>query len=405
MKRFLVLIFISHLCTSLSSQITITRADYTLSGVISDTFMFRDIEIGNLAIPQRGGNRTWDYTGIIDSISTTKLANTPATASALPPYFSDATFAPSRVRPPFGAYSIIDSLFRRLDSTGLYNLGFARGTGAFSVTTQTGGTSDSLWFLPRVTRFPIIPYLVKLPMTSTTVSKVLTIDTVPYRLKWLSAGYTAAAPANINHLRRVEYATEVVGWGTLRLRNPVAGRPNLEFGVLFERFSELRQDSFFLNGAPMPKRVLDSFRLIQGNRDTTTIQYNLRGIGFRRGILSFVMSANESYIITANRVIEPSKNLLINNEDLVANDVPVTVFPNPITEGVNLEFDKKTNGVWHAAIYNEMGQIIDLQTIKAAQGKTTHRVVLEKSLPSGTYFVQILDETSLVRGKGRFVKM
>jgi Secretion system C-terminal sorting domain len=403
MKRFFILISICLFCSTTYSQITITRAGYTLSGVISDTFIFRDIEIANLSIPQRGGNRIWDYTGIIDSISTTKIANTPTTPSALPPTFKDATFVPTRLKPPFGVYSIIDSLFRRVDSTGLYNLGLSRGSGAFLVTAQTGGASDSLWFLPRTTRFPIPACLVKIPMTSTTASKIMTIDTVPYKLKWASAGY--ATPANVTHIRRVEYATEVVGWGTLRLRNPVAGRANLEFGVLFERFSELRQDSFFLNGALMPKRVLDSFRLEQGKRDTATIQYNLRGIGFRRGIISFVMSPNESFIITANRVIEPTKGLQTNNSDLVSNDVPISVFPNPTTEGVNLEFDKKTNGTWQVMVYNETGQIIDLQTINAIEGKTTHRILLDKSLPSGTYFVQLLDEMSLVRSRGKFLKL
>lgn len=405
MKRSLLLAFLVHICSFAFTQITINRADYTLSGVSIDSFMFRDISIAGLNIPQRGGNRVWDYTAISDSNITTKIANIPATVSSLPSYFKDATFVPSRVRPAFGTYSIIDSLFRRLDSTGFYNLGYSRQSGAFNIATQTGGSSDSLWFLPRTIRFSPIPYLVKIPMTSTTLSKVMTIDPVPYRLKWLSLGYTSANPANIIHVRRVEFTTEVVGWGTLKLRNPVVGRPNLEFGVLFERYAELRQDSFYLNGAPMPQRVLDSFRLVQGKRDTTTIQYNLRGLGFKRGILSFVMSANEAYILSANRIIERSKNLLDGTRDLVSNDIPMTVFPNPITEGVNIEFDKKSNASWHIVIYNDMGQIIDNQTNNAPQGKVNHRLNLDKSLPSGTYFVQVLDELSLIRSSGRFVKL
>ena len=405
MKRSLLLLLLVHFFSLSFAQITINRADYTLSGVSIDSFMFKDISLIGLNIPQRGGNRLWDYTAISDSNITTKLANIPATVSALPPYFKDATFVPSRVRPPFGTYSIIDSLFRRLDSTGFYNLGYSRQSGAFNIATQTGGSSDSLWFLPRTIRFSPVPYLVKIPMTSTTLSKVMTIDPVPYKLKWLSLGYTSANPANIIHVRRVEFTTEVVGWGTLRLRNPVVGGLNLEFGVLFERYAELRQDSFYLNGAPMQQRVLDSFRLVQGKRDTTTIQYNLRGLGFRRGILSFVMSANEAYILSANRVIERSKNLLDGTRELVSNDIPLSIFPNPVTEGVNFEFDKKSNGEWHILIYNEMGQIIDTQTNNATQGKVSHHVNLDKSLPSGTYFVQIVDELSLIRSSGRFVRL
>ncbi len=400
MKRALLILFFVPLFTMAFSQITIKRDDYTVSGVIRDTSKYRDITIVNLAIPQRGSNRIWDYTSIQDTISSTNQVNTPATT--LPPYFSDATYF-FRPRPSFGAYSIVDTQFLRLDTTGYYILGFSRGSATVLINAQTSGFSDSLWFLPRTKRFVSPPYLVKLPMTSTTLSKALTIDTMPYQMTWASAGYTTKA--NVNHIRRVEYTTEVVGWGTLRLRNPVIGRPNLEFGVLFERYAELRQDSFYLNGAPMPQRVLDSFRLVQGFRDTASIAYSLRGLGFKRGILYFKMSSNEAYIAAANRVIEPSMNLQTGSKDLASYDVPLTIFPNPVTEGVNLTFDKKTNGTWHIMTYNEVGQIIDLQSISAPKGTISHRIALNKSLPSGNYFINILDESSLIRSNGRFVKL
>lgn len=403
MKRSVLILFFVPLFTMAFSQITIKRADYPLSDIVVDSFVYRDIGITGLTIPQRGANRLWDFTTIKDTNKTTTLYNTPAIPSSLPSYFKDATFVPSRIRPTFGSYSIIDSLFRRLDSTGVYILGYSRGAASVLITAQTGGNADSLWFLPRTKRFTPSPYQVKLPMTSTTVAKVLTIDTVPYQMKWVSAGY--ATRANINHIRFAEFTTEIVGWGTLRLRNPVVGRPNLEFGVLFERYAELRQDSFYLNGALMPQRVLDSFRLVQGKRDTTTIQYNLRGIGFRRGIINFVMSNDEAFITAANRVIEPTQNLLAGSQDIASYDVPLTIFPNPVTEGVNLTFDKKTNGTWHAMIYNETGQMIDLQSISAPQGNVAHRIALDKSLPSGHYFINILDESSLIRSNGRFVKL
>ncbi len=403
MKRFLLFLFFVSFFTMAFSQITIKRADYPLSDIVVDSFVFRDIGITGLAIPQRGSNRIWDFTTIKDTNKTTTLYNSPAVSSSLPAYFKDATFVPSRIRPTFGPYSIIDSLFRRLDSTGVYILGYSRGSSSVLITAQTGGSSDSLWFLPRTKRFTSPPYQVKLPMTSTTVSKVLTIDTVPYQMTWASAGYTTRA--NINHIRFAEFTTEIVGWGTLRLRNPVIGRPNLEFGVLFERYAELRQDSFYLNGAPMPLRILDSFRLVQGKRDTTPIQYNLRGIGFKRGILNFVLSVDEAFITAANRVIEPTQNLLSGSQDIASYDTPLTVFPNPVTEEVNLTFDKKTNGTWHVMIYNEVGQVIDLQSISAQQGNITHHVTLDKSLPSGNYFINILDESSLIRSNGRFVKL
>ncbi|MBL7814533.1 MAG: T9SS type A sorting domain-containing protein [Saprospiraceae bacterium] len=400
-QLFTLLAFVTFMSTLAVSQITIYRADYTVSGVVSDNSIYRDIGTIGLNIPQRGAGRIYDYTSIKDTITTTNQVNTPAAAASLPALFKDATFL-FRPRPTFGPYSMIDSQFLKLDTTGYYLLGYSRASTQVSISAQTGSTGDSLEFLPRTKRFTNPPFLIKFPMMSTTVSKILTIDTVPYKIKWVSAGYPTATPAT--HVRRLEYTTEVIGWGTLRMRSSIVGNPNLEFGVLFERYAELRLDSFFINNTPMPKRILDSFRLVQAAKDTA-ITYNLRGIGFKRGILQFRMSKEEAFITGANRVIEPSMNLLSDTKDLVSNDVVLTIFPNPITEGVNLEFEKKSNEDWQAVIFNEVGQIIDIQTITSSQGKVVHSVALNKSLPTGTYFVNILDERSLIRSKGKFVKV
>jgi hypothetical protein len=398
MKSILIIFFQIVISATIFSQITITRADYTVSGVVADNTVYRDISIVGLAIPQRGANKIWDYTTIKDTTTIRTTVNTPAVAAT----FSDATFV-SIPRPSFGIYLFADTLYRRLDATGLYILGHRRGDrAAANIATQTGGTNDSIIALPITSRYANPPFLLKFPMTSTTFSKVLVLDTLPYQLKWAAAGY---APADVLDVRRYEYTTEVIGWGTLRLRNPVIGREPLEFGVLFERNTELRMDSFFLNGATMPKRVLDSFKLVQGKRDTASVLYNLRGIGAKRGILSFTMSNDETVITTANRVIEPNLNLQTGTRELLNNDVPLSIFPNPTTEGVNFEFDKKTDGDWQIVIYNEVGKLIDYQTIKSPQGRINHNMQLDKSLPSGTYFTQIVDELSLIRSSGRFVKL
>ena len=79
--------------------------------------------------------------------------------------------------------------------------------------------------------------------------------------------------------------------------------------------------------------------------------------------------------------------------------------PDEVKSKFPYEVDKKTSGTWHTMIYNETGQMIDLQSINAPQGNITHRIALDKSLPSGYYFINILDETSLIRSNGRFVKL
>lgn len=402
MKRSVLLLFSVHLFTMAFSQITIKRTDYTVSGIVADTSSYRDLSIDGLAIPIRGNNRIYDYTTIRDTNQERRSVNTPGplVGTVLPSNFADATFV-SRPQPAFGTYAIVDTQFRRLDEMGLYILGYKRGTAIRSITTNTGGTADSLYILGRDVRYTSPAFQLKFPMTSTTSVKVVTIDTFPYQLTYAAAGYTKA---EVKFIRRSEYTTEIVGWGTLKLRHPTGGAP-LNFGVLFERNSETRLDSFFLNGQLMPKRILDTFRIVQGRRDTATMTYNLRGMGFKRGILQFIMSPNEAFLTGANRVIEPSMGLLIGTKEFKNLDLLTTISPNPVTAEVNLTFDKKTNGTWHAMIYNEVGQIIDLQSISAPKGTLTHRIALDKSLPSGNYFINILDESSLIRSNGRFVKL
>ena len=54
-------------------------------------------------------------------------------------------------------------------------------------------------------------------------------------------------------------------------------------------------------------------------------------------------------------------------------------------------------------VYNSTGQIITIQRVSAVQGDVNERISLASSLPSGTYFYNLLDKTSLIRASGNFV--
>jgi hypothetical protein len=388
-------------CLTAFAQITITRQGYTVSGVVVDTSRFRDIQITNLEVPVRGGNRTYDYTGIRDTILQSNQVNTPAVQSNLPPRFVGATFV-FRPQPALGTYAIPDTQYLKLDNTGYFIMGYRRGNNrgvGVSVKNATGNTADSLWYLPRERIYTQTPFLIKLPMTSTTVSKTSVLDTFGYQLTFTAAGLNKA---NLTWVRKIDYSTEVIGWGTLRMRNSNQMGGILSFGVLFERYAEIRTDNYFLNGGAVPARVLDTFRLEQGRIDTTAVTYNLRGNGFKRGILQFRMSADESRIIGANRVIEITQGINVNTDDLKSFDVQTTVFPNPSTDRLSLRFEKKSAEPWQLMLYTEGGQIIDLQRIEGGTGLIQKDILLDKSLPSGLYFYQITDDISLIRSQGKF---
>ena len=63
---------------------------------------------------------------------------------------------------------------------------------------------------------------------------------------------------------------------------------------------------------------------------------------------------------------------------------------------VAFEFTTPTQGTY------ALGQIIALQPIAAAQGATATHLALDRKLPTGIYFYNILDDTSLIRAQGKF---
>ena len=109
MKHLFFIFLLSLFGANAYAQITILRSDYTVSGVIVDTSKSKSIGIVGLAIPQRGLNRTWDYTYTVDTTGSGGPVNTPATAAQLTDInFKDATFV-SRPQPAFGTYAIVDT--------------------------------------------------------------------------------------------------------------------------------------------------------------------------------------------------------------------------------------------------------------------------------------------------------
>jgi hypothetical protein len=199
------------------------------------------------------------------------------------------------------------------------------------------------------------------------------------------------------YLRTTTFKDSVVGWGTLRLRNPSTGGI-LSFNTLLVREQAIGLDSFFLAGTPANPLVLGAFGLTQGSRDTTSTYYFF-GTNFKGPHFSIIMDGRFSRITNVFRSISTALGLTLDNKDLT--DISATVFPNPTTEGVSFEFEKSTAAHWRVFIYNAAGQIIKNEYINAPTGKVQHRTHFEPSLANGTYFYQIIDDNSLIRNTGK----
>jgi hypothetical protein len=88
------------------------------------------------------------------------------------------------------------------------------------------------------------------------------------------------------------------------------------------------------------------------------------------------------------------KILVTTIEDNILNNVKVTIFPNPASEGVNLEFDTPTDGVISLYLLDNQGKLVKTEQIEAA---TTNKEIKMQDLPSGIYYLRLI--------KGRLINV
>jgi hypothetical protein len=88
------------------------------------------------------------------------------------------------------------------------------------------------------------------------------------------------------------------------------------------------------------------------------------------------------------------KILVTTIEENILNPVKVTVFPNPTSEGVTIEFETPTDGEISLYLLDNQGKMIKTEQIEAA---TTTKEIKMQDLPSGIYYLRLT--------KGRLVNV
>ena len=401
MKNNLLICFFTALIgTSSFAQTTLRRTDFAVSGTILDSARYKDMTLSGLIFPTFGDNQIWDYTGLKDASSAISTYYfTPVTAFGTPPViFSNATLARnSALR--ISSFSIPLIGYQLLDTTGYYSLGYATLGSKFSLQSITLNAADSLIF-PAAS----YPYLskrnyLKFPITANSAWKSDYKATVDFQLSVAALSLNKVSGQRVT---TVSVRDTIVGWGTLKMRNPSGGAA-LNFAVLLRRTNETQIDSFFLANAPAPTTVLNSLGLIQGATSIAPTIYNFAGMGFNEPQL--YMEANANGIINyTSRAVLPSLGLTTDNREVTDFTVATKVYPNPSnTEGVTFAFDKTTAANWHIMVYNTSGQIVTVKHVTEPQGATTIHLALDPILSSGVYFYNLLDETSLIRAQGKFL--
>ena len=399
MKQFLLTtLCVASFVLTAKGQITINRADYAVSSTGLDSAAWKLMTKTGAVVPTLGNNQTWDYTALKDSTpSIYKYYHTPAAAfGAIPAVFADATHA-YNLTAFFQNFPLPYRVFEKLDATGHGQLGYIALGAKFSIATVSGGATDSIYFPVASLRFSSPSLYYKFPMTANTFWKTNNKDTTPLQLSVAAFGLN-----KMPGMRAAQYTDldTIVGWGTLKLKNPSGGTA-LNYAVLLKRATQTRVDSFFLGGAPAPAALMGAFGLTQGAVTISTTRNTFIGIGFNEPFL--YISTNTAGAINAiSRAVLPNLGLTGSHE-APNYAVATNVYPNPTTEGVNFKFQKTSLPDWNIMVYNAVGQIVSINRVNAPQGIVNQHITLASSLPSGTYFYNLLDDTSLIRANGKFL--
>ena len=398
MKQFLLAtIVMGCFFSSTTAQITLQSSDFALSATARDSAMTKLMKKTGATMPTKGANQIWDYSTLRDSTSDLYYYGyiTQPVTSPRPTAFNSAVLQANHVT-NFQVFQIPTRSYYQHNSSGYGLMGDSLAPTRFSLQALTGGSTDSLSFSSNIHAYPSPLYQYRFPMTmSSAWSSNLRVLT-NFSLKVAAFGLNNTPGQSIS---RGSYSDTIVGWGTLKLRHPSTGT-TLSFNALLDILKFTVQDSFMLNGDAAPALLLNAFGLTQGKKDTT-IRYYFYGTGFKAPLLSFHTNNAETEITRVFRALLPNLGLTTKNNELVDLEVATSVFPNPTTEGVTFKFDKKTVADWRVFVYNAAGQIIKNEYVSGDIGHVQHNINFDRSLPSGTYFYQIIDENSLIRNTGK----
>ncbi len=405
MKQLLSIAFLSLMLTSATlAQITIRRADFTVSGVTLDSGRYRVLSKttlnGQVAI---GNNQTWDFSTALDSTSVapSKYYFIPASLfGAAPANLNDANLA-YNYNSQFQVFSFPSRTFQKVDSTGYYEIGYATNGAKFPLLAFTGGATDTIYFPALSTRYNRPRQFQKFPMTANAVWNNLNDREVTAEFQLSIAGF------GLNRVpgQRVtiyNFRDTVVGWGTLRLRNPSGGAA-LNFAVLLQRSNFTLVDSFYVGGAPAPAALLNAFALTQGATYTDNTVFSFRAVGFNEPVASVYVSANgPSGGLNYYRAVNNAQGLSTATREYDNTPIATKAYPNPTSSDITLAFDKTNDATWNVMVYNLAGQVITVQPISSGKGAINQTVSLGGNLTDGTYFYNLVDENSLIRANGQF---
>lgn len=98
----------------------------------------------------------------------------------------------------------------------------------------------------------------------------------------------------------------------------------------------------------------------------------------------------ETYTTTGNFLTQGFHQTFIDPNGVAEQQVigNLTLFPNPASDQVSLQFDGESSGAYIVEVYNALGQLMNSQQVSVALGGYRHDIVV-RDFADGIYFVTV----------------
>ena len=380
MFRLFLFIITCCLTLPLSSQITLTRADYALQP--DDTIFSRILVPDSIPLPGEGADQLWDFSDVPFAQQVGNIEN-----AGTHPDFPDANIV-EMVEVQFVTTVSQETHFiEQLDDEGHRVVGREVFPATIALAALTGGEFDTIKFTSNVDVYEDPLYLVRFPLNyQDTFSSTFTIRT-PFNLTLPIIGLENA-PSSQQATISNQY--EVSGYGDIILPNPLQGGGEKVFEALMLKRIQTRVDSFLINDEPANPLLLSFLNLQQGQTVTTT-NYTFWIKAINRSALS--VSFNEDGTGIFASMSRDINNFFTTSLPFATELLSVQLAPNPATDRLIVEFEKTAAETWTLELFNAAGQRVHQQPLTVAVGPVREVLYRDQSLPTGWYQLVLRDET------------
>ena len=155
-------------------------------------------------------------------------------------------------------------------------------------------------------------------------------------------------------------------------------------------------DSFYLGDSPAPPALLSAFSLSQGEL-TYTNRYIFWSEKTKSPIAS--ISFDDEFSAITNFVYNVNTDYPTSVENDVAVSNNLFVYPNPVNNRINLNFDHLINQIIRITITDEIGNIVLSNEINTADAS----LELPNHIGNGTYIVSIYNLSGKLINTGKFI--